>query len=109
MPISKLYNIAKRYNNAYNGTAFFEEENKTVYLNAHFVYKGVSVIVDYEHTLHLYEKGDYDPNKEVPIEMYSKEYGDYALGFVKLDDVYRKVDMVELIKAVEKMILEMKA
>ena len=107
MPINKLYNIGKRYNNAHNGTAFFEEENKTVYLNAHFVYKGVSVIVDYEHTLHIYKKGDYDPDKEVPVEMYSKEYGDYILEFVRLDDVYKKVDMVELIKIIEKAISEM--
>lgn len=104
MPISKLYNISKCYNDVYNGSTFSREEDKTIYLNAHLFYKGWSVIVDYEHALHIYEKGDYNPNKEVPVEMYSREFGDYSLEFVKLDDTYGKVDMVELVKTIEKVI-----
>lgn len=104
MAINKLHTLDKYYGCARNGMAFSEEENETVYLNAHLFYKGWSVIVDYERVLHFYEKGSYDPSREVPVEFYSRELGYCIWEFVKLDDAFGKVDMAELVKTIEKVI-----
>ena len=67
--------------------------------NAHFFYKGRSVIIDYEWYLHPYDL-DSDIKKRtegfVPFEVYP--YGDdIYVGYVNANNSFNKADMSELI------------
>lgn len=80
-----------------NGFLRNEETNKRSLTNAHIAYKNRSVIVDYEHCLHYYDKQI--PEGTVPVEMYPYQ-DDISLTYVKLGK-YGKVDIEDLIRVLD--------
>ena len=87
-------------NSVYNG--MYSKENKRYYTNCHISYKGRSVIVDYEHILHIYSS---IPENTVPVEMYP--YGnDIYLTYINLDEEFHKVDIEALIKDLDEALEE---
>ena len=85
---------------SYNGRVHFMNENneyEIVLLNAHLSYKGRSVVIDYEHRMHDYNKESLEG--KVPFEVYP-----YALdvfvgkagvdenGYADITEVLEKID-----------------
>ena len=91
-----------KYNSARNGIGYINGNNGEI-LNAHFSYKGRSVIIDYEFCLHSYNHLKKDRNKFVPFEMYP--YGDdIYVGYVEVDENFHKADIDKLIKELDKVL-----
>lgn len=89
-----------------NGVYMDVENGMHHYCNAHFSYKGRSVIVDYEWILHAYDSDDMDEKKTanlVPFEVYPYAT-DIYVGYAKLDVEFKKVDLVDLISKLDKAI-----
>lgn len=93
----------EKYFSALNGFGYDKSGNNRHLLNAHFSYKGRSVIIDYEK--YLYDYGlsvfkDKDNKDLIPFGMYP--YGDDVyIGYVPMDERFKKADMVEIIKQIE--------
>ena len=93
-----------KYNSALNGIGYVNGNNCDI-LNAHFSYKGRSVIIDYEFCLHAYNHLKEDRNKFVPFEMYP--YGDdIYVGYVEVDENFHKADMEKLIMYLDEVLAE---
>ena len=93
-----------KYNSARNGIGYINGNNGEI-LNAHFSYKGRSVIIDYEFCLHSYNHLKEDRNKFVPFEMYP--YGDdIYVGYVEVDENFHKADIEKLIKELDEVLAE---
>lgn len=92
------------YNSVYNGMGCTKGETKANYLNAHFSYKGRSVIIDYEFCLHGYSHLKPQTCEEmtaVPFEIYP--YGDdIHWDFVECDAKFHKADMGKLLALIDK-------
>lgn len=89
-----------KYFHAMNGIGYGADGMDGKILNAHISYKGRSVIVDYEYCLHDYSRLKSEDNKAVPFEMYP--YGDdIYVGYVSIDERYKKADISELIKLID--------
>lgn len=92
----------------YTGNGFYRDSNnKRHFCNAHLSYKGRSVIIDYEWSLHVYDT-DIDEKKAanlVPFEVYPYAT-DIHLGYAKLDTRFRKVDLADLISKLDEAIKE---
>lgn len=89
----------------YNGV-YRDVNNKPHYCNAHLFYKGRSVIIDYEWTLHAYDSTKVDKKKAanlVPFEVYPYST-DIYVGYVKLDVEFGKVDLADLISKLDEAI-----
>ena len=74
--------------------------------NAHFFYKGRSVIIDYEWCLHSYDVYDdfkKRTNDYVPFEVYPYG-GDVYVGYVNANNSFNKADMSELISILDDII-----
>lgn len=84
----------------FNG--MYSKENKGCYTNCHLSYKGRSVIVDYEHCLHIYSS---IPENVVPIEMYPYR-DDIYVGYINLDEEFHKVNIEALIKDLDEALKE---
>lgn len=90
----------KHYFTSANGIGYDNTGNHGEILNAHISYKGRSIIVDYEFYLHCYDHVRSKEDTAVPFEMYP--YGDdIFVGYVPLDDKFKKADMGKLIEIVE--------
>lgn len=81
----------------YEGNGYFCDDSLA---NAHLSYKGRSVIVDYEKALHVYPKCIRDIDCIVPCELYPYAH-DTLIVYAKVDPVYNKVDMEQLIELLE--------
>ncbi len=81
----------------YENNGYFSDNSLA---NAHFSYKGRSVIVDYERILHAYPKCIIDTDHIVPCELYPYA-NDILIVYAKIDPVYNKVDMEKLIELLE--------
>ena len=89
----------------YTGNGFYRDSNnKRHYCNTHLSYKGRSIIIDYEWILHVYDNVDEKKAANlVPFEVYP--YGtDIYIGYAKLDNKFRKVDLSDLISKLDKAI-----
>lgn len=71
---------------------------KRGYLNAHLSYKGRSVVIDYEHILHVYFNLD---SSIVPFEIYPYNGNDIYLGYAPVDENFQKVDISKLIELID--------
>lgn len=89
------YNSSAGYKLVSNGM-----DKNMEYTNAHLFYKGKSVIVDYEWTLHPYGVQRTIDEKIVPFEICPYD-GDIAVGCAKLDPRSNKVDLENLIQEIE--------
>lgn len=95
----------KHYTSASNGIGYDETGNNGEILNAHFSYKGRSVIIDYEFCLHHYGHLKDSRNVAVPFEMYP--YGDdIYVGHVPVDEKFHKADMEQLLKLLDEALAE---
>lgn len=97
----KTFTTMANYIGVMNGMAYNTENNEREYLNAHISYKGRSIVIDYEHTLHPYPKQE----GFVPFEVYPYN-GDIAIGRVKTDERFGKADIASLLEEVEKLLAE---
>lgn len=91
--------------NVFNGAGVDDNGNKH-YCNAHLFYKGRSVIIDYEWYLHAYDldnKINCMSEGLVPFEVYPHG-DDIYVGFVPIDDQYKKADIVKLISILDDII-----
>lgn len=68
--------------------------------NAHLSYKGRSIVVDYEHILHVYFN---IPQSYVPYEIYPYN-GDAYLDYAPLDKKLQKVDISNLLEKVDELL-----
>jgi len=93
--IRERYNSSAGYKLASNGM-----DQNMEYVNAHLFYKGRSVIVDYEWTLHPYGVQRTGDEKIVPFEICPYN-GDIAIGCAKLDPRSNKVDIESLIQEID--------
>lgn len=89
----------------FNGKCI-DDNGKRHLCNAHLSYKGRSVIIDYEWSLHCYDQDDKNKRKAeslVPFEVYP--YGDdIYVGYVHTDNFFGKADMYELISILDTII-----
>lgn len=91
----------KNFCNPLNGIATDYHTGEIHYLNAHFSYKGRSIIIDYEWCLHCYSEVRLsDKDNIVPFEMYPYDT-DLYVGYVSLDKEFKKADMAQLLKDVD--------
>ena len=90
----------------FNGK-YRDSNNDYGWCNAHLTYKGYSIIIDYEWCLHDYDTDYFETkiNNIVPFEVYPYK-GDIYLGFVKLDAIYHKADLSDLMSKLDDIIKE---
>ena len=105
-----VYNSNKNNNIKYMEIMFngrFNDTNGKYHLcNAHLSYKGRSVIIDYERCLHAYDLDDMTNVMSeglVPFEVYPHR-DDIYVGYVPIDDKYKKADMAKLISILDDII-----
>ena len=104
--ITKTKKKMGHFNNVVNGNGYNEETQKSQYTNAHFSYKGRSVIIDYEWYLHLYEHIHIEcREKMVPFEMYPYKE-DIYVGYAPLDEDFKKADISKIIEEIDKALEE---
>lgn len=93
-----------KYDSAINGIGYVNGRNNGEILNAHISYKGRSVIIDYEFCLHAYNRLENDRNKLVPFEMYPYGDDDIYVGYVEVDEMFRKANIGKLIEILDEVI-----
>lgn len=105
-----VYNSNKNNNVKYMETMFNGRYNNTNgeshFCNAHLSYKGRSVIIDYEWCLHAYDINNMTnaiSEGLVPFEVYPHG-DDIYVGYVSIDDNYKKADIAELISILDDII-----
>lgn len=91
----------EQYTGVVNGMGTRTSNNKNIYLNAHISYKGRSIVIDYEHCLHTYSEAVENDETHVPFEIYPYEGSDIHVGYVELDDYFKKADIVKLLAIVD--------
>ena len=70
------------------------------YTNAHLYYKGLSIIIDYEKTLHAYSDTLLDDDTTIPFEIYPYA-DDIYLGYAQVDPYFGAVDISEVLKQID--------
>ncbi len=82
------------------GNGKMEKNSKISYTNAHLYYKGLSIIIDYEKTMHAYSDELMNDDTTIPFEIYPYA-DDLYLGYAQVDPYFGAVDISEVLKQID--------